>query len=172
MSDSIPRVTGKVFSRKFTMLGRLLSSWDEIMGQDLANKTQPVKLRYFKAKIKSQKAKATLDIATSPADATILHYQKDLILERINQIFGEQWVTDIKFVPKASNDRPGSARNNGTSGARGVSAPSSLSQSRKMQKSLTVQEKELLLDLLHDIDDPDLRKRLESLGSAILKDQK
>lgn len=151
ISEAIPGVTGKVFSRKYIMLGRLVTHWHDIVGADLAGKTQPMKIRYIKPK-NGDKATASLDIATSTADATLLHYQKDLILERINQIFGDRWVTAIRFVPMASN------------------AP--LKAPRKPPRALSLNEKTYLSGLLDGVSDPEIQERLKNLGSAILQDQK
>ncbi len=123
------------------------------MGEDLAHKTQPVKLRYMKKRDKQKgPATATLDISSSSAEATVLHYRKDLILERINQIFGERWVTAIRFVPEVSNK----------------SAP----VRRKRSASLSMQNKKYLAEMLENIGDPDIYERLESMGQSLIQDQK
>ena len=156
LSVTVPKVTGKVFDRKYTMLGRLLTQWDEIIGPELATKTQPVKLKYMKYKQgekKSAGSNATLEIACSSADATILHYQKTLILERINRIFGDDWIRDIKFVPTVSNGKD------------------ALKTRRKSTKNLTEADKKHLSLMLEGVDDPDLRERLESMAKAFLQDQ-
>lgn len=153
LSESIPGVTGKVFSRKYIMLGRLVTRWQDIVGPDLACKTQPVKIRYIKSRKKDVKATASLDIGCSSADATLLHYQKDLILERINQIFGDRWITAIRFVPVAAN------------------APDGGWKRPLPPKPLTTEQKELLSSVLENVKDPDLMAKLKSLGSAILQDR-
>lgn len=154
LSEAIPGVTGKVFSRKYIMIGRLVTRWQDIVGPELAGKTQPVKIRYIKSKKKDVKATASLDIGCSSADATILHYQKDLILERINQIFGDRWITAIRFVPVAAN------------------APAASRRRATPPKPLTMEEKEHLSSVLGKVEDPDLLEKLKSLGSAILQDRR
>ena len=150
LSQTIPKIAGKVFSRKYIMLGRLMTQWAEIVGDDLALKTAPVKLRTMKSK-KTGKRTASLDIAAATADATVLHYRKDLILERINLLFGEGLITSIRFVPKALNDS-------------GPAKPI-------RKKALTIQEKKYLSSLVEDIDDADIKEKLERLGKAILQDR-
>ena len=104
ISDAVPKVTSKTFSRKYIALGRIVTHWEDIIGKEIADKAQPVKIHYRKAKDKQKKAEATLEVAVTSADAALLHYQKDVILERINQIFGDRWVTDLKFshIPQAN----------------------------------------------------------------------
>jgi len=148
ISESIPRIAGQVFSRKYIMLGRLVTRWTDIVGADLADKTQPVKIRRFKQRDGSQGT--SLDIAASTANATLLHYRKDLILERINQIFGERLVTAIRFVPIAANEPP--------------------LVRRKPRRILTQDQKNHLSGMLDGVKDPDIQERLKTLGTAILTD--
>ncbi|HEY8192167.1 MAG TPA: DUF721 domain-containing protein [Alphaproteobacteria bacterium] len=149
ISDSIPRVAGQVFSKKYIMLGRLVTRWAEIVGADLGDKTQPVKIRYYKKKGQQEKAEASLDIATGTADATLLHYRKDLILERINQMFGDRWITSVRFVPMASNAPP---------------------PRLKKTRLLTEKDKDYLSASLETVTDPEMQEKLKSFGTAMLKD--
>jgi len=151
VSEATSRIMGKNFSRKYIALGRIVKHWNEIVGANLADKAQPVKLRYIKHK-QSKKPQASLDIATTGADATLLHYQKDLILERINQIFGERWITAIRFVQVPANSK--------------VLKP-------KIPKTpLTGEEKNHLSSVLENIEDNDIRLKLESLGQAMMMDER
>lgn len=153
LAKALPKVTKKVCSRKFVMLGRLLDHWEEIMGQNFALKTQPVKIRYFKAKTKTSNPKATLDIAASPSDATALHYQKQLILERLNMIFGDSsYIEDIRFVPQTANTR------------------GQKPQPVKRQRALMPSETKALNDLVNDIKDDEIKEKLMNFGKAVLQD--
>jgi hypothetical protein len=151
ISEATSRVTGKSFSRKYVSLGRIVTCWHEIVGDQLAGKAQPVKINYRKA-TKKDAPSATLDIAASSADATLLHYQKDLILERINRIFGERWITAIRFVAHAANTGP--------------------LKPKKTSKPLTEGEKNHLSGMLDSCPDADLKARLENLGTAIMTERK
>jgi hypothetical protein len=150
ISEATARVTGKSFDRKYVAIGRILNSWREIVGDKLAGKAQPVKIN-FRKRDKGQPPIAILDIATSSADATLLHYQKDLILERINQIFGDKWITAIRFVAAAAN-KP-------------------LNKPKKPRKALTDGEKSHLSSLLETCPDADLKAKLENLGQAIFTEE-
>jgi hypothetical protein len=151
LSEATARIAGKSFERKYIALGRIVKSWREIAGENLADKIQPVRIVYRKPKPGGKTGStdgALLEIAASAADATLLHYHKDLILERINQIFGERWVTAIRFVQTAANSPPPSRK--------------------KAQKPLTNPEKKHLSDMLRDVADLEIRRRLENLGGAII----
>ncbi len=149
LSEATSRVSSKNFEKKYIALGRLVNQWPEIVGKEFADKAQPVKLNYRKQK---DKRIIRLDIATSAAYSTILAYQKDLILQRINQIFGNDFITDIKFVASSIKDTP--------------------EVTKKRHAPLTKAEKNDLSKLLEGIEDEEFRKRLESFGTAFLQDQK
>lgn len=151
VSKSVPTLLGKVFQRKYIALGRIVTNWADIVGDDVASRSQPVKINYFKAKIKGEKATATLEVAASSADCASLVYQKDIILQKLEMYFGDRWVTNIKFIhvePKLTQKPP------------------------KRTKNLTETEKSYLSQLLEGVDDPDLKERLTSLGQSILQEKK
>lgn len=151
ISESTARVAAKNFSRKYIALGRIVNEWEQIMGAEFAGKTQPLKINYRKA-TRNKEQTATLDIATSAAQATVLPYQKDVILERINQVFGNQWITDIKFVTSNILETPITRK--------------------KTITPLTQAEKNYLSEVLDDIEDNEIKEKLENLGKSMLTDQK
>lgn len=152
LSDAAAKITGKTFSRKYIALGRLFDQWEEIMGAEMAARTQPIKIHYKRKKDPKDKPEGALEIAASSADAAVLIYRRDLILERINRIFGDRWVTDIKYT----HIDPHSA---------GVIA-------KRRKKPLTEEDQSFLAKTLEQITDPDIKERLQRFGEAYLKDKK
>lgn len=148
LSDATSKVLSKNFSRKFVSIGRIVKSWDEIMGAKLAAKAVPQRIQYRKARKKNERPIAILEIAASEADATMLHYQKDVILERITNVFGEPWITDIKFVAADMLTKKILAK--------------------KASKPLTGEQKNHLSDMLDGVSDQAIHDRLSSLGEGIL----
>jgi hypothetical protein len=151
VSESTARIARHNFSKKFVAIGRIVEHWDDIMGNEFADKAQPIKLNYRKG-VKGKKATATLDIATTSSFATTLPYQKGLILERINRIFGDQWITDIKFVASELSETPITPK--------------------KRNTPLTGSEKNYLSSVLGNVEDPDIKERLERLGKSIITERK
>ncbi len=151
LSEATSRIASKSFSRKYVALGRVIKQWPAIMGDEFADKAQPLKINYRKA-MRGKKPTATLDIATSSSYATTLPYQKDLILERINQLFGDQWITDIRFVVSEISHTP--------------------LLKKKITSPLTMGEKKYLSETLNQVDDPEFKEKLESFGKALLADIK
>lgn len=121
------------------------------MGEKMAAYAQPLKIHYRKPHRKGDKAQATLEIATSSSHATLLIMQKGVLLEKINQIFGEDWITDIRFVHASSN---------------------AVEKPKKQTNPLTEEEKNSLSHMLEMVDDPAIRERLEKMGAALLEDLK
>ncbi len=151
LSDATAKIAGKSFERKYIALGRIVKHWEDIVGPKLADKAQPIKIHYRKQK-NQQKPLTTLEIATSSADATAMHYQKGLILERINQLFGEQWISAIRFVSIPSN------------------AP--IKRLKKRKAPLTQDQKKTLSDTVLSVEDEDMRQRLQQFGEHILTSEK
>jgi hypothetical protein len=91
-----------------------------------------------------------LEISTSSVHATSLHYRKDLILEKINRLFGEGWITGIRFTARPA-PLPGSARRK-----KAASRPVSLTGKQSLEQ------------LLASVSDEDMKIRLEKLGEAVI----
>lgn len=152
LSEATSRVAKSNFSRKYIALGKIVNRWDEIVGPELAGKAQPVKIQYRRKKTRKDKPSATLEVACASADATILHYQKGVILERMNTIFGDRWIADLKFVPIER-------------------APSKSFRRRRIKRKLDELDHGFLKETLGQIEDADIKQRLESLGQNILMDK-
>lgn len=151
LSESTARVAAKSFQRKYIALGRIVKSWPAIIGEKMADKAHPAQIRYRKKRKKTDPTQTVLDIAVNNADATLLHYQKNLILERINNIFGENWIADIRFVPMVHNDRPHKQKT-----------------TQKSFRTLTEDENTALSGMIAEIEDEDLKNRLNALGQKVM----
>jgi hypothetical protein len=152
LSDVTAKIARQSFSQRHIALGRIISQWTEIMGHDLAARATPNSIRSLKTSRKGAPV-VTLEIAATQADAVVLSYQKDLIIERINRIFGAGWVQSIRFVPAEHLTLPRSNKHK---------------DRLRNEKSLTEAEKNTLYTWLEDIQDKDLKLRLEKLGQSIL----
>ncbi|MCD8497169.1 MAG: DUF721 domain-containing protein [Alphaproteobacteria bacterium] len=109
VSEATNRVVDQNCSKKYIALGRIARQWADIMGADMAAIAQPAKLIYAKRPGKDT-PEAVLEISTTSVHATTLHYRKDLILEKINRLFGEGWITGIKFTARPAASSKGALR--------------------------------------------------------------
>ena len=144
-----------MFERKFVTLGRLLNHWDVIVGSELAKTTTPIKVTYRKiTKGKNKGSKLGLIVSTDSSQAVLLHYRKDLMLAKINQILGDTIISDIKFVD----------RNEVTA------AREKVISKKKPHKSLTQDQEKDLSSMLDEIEDDDLKQTLERFGQSMMID--
>lgn len=151
LSKPVSKISGKLFERKFVTLGRLLQHWDIIVGKDLSKITTPVKVTYQKKGNKG--AKLGLIVSTDSSQAMLLHYRKDLILQKINQILGDKTIETLKFVDQSD-----------------AMAKSRKSATVKSRKPLTDPQKKDLSCMLEKIQDEELKQTLERFGKSLLID--
>lgn len=151
ISKTVPKVAGQIFQKKYILLGRIVTQWEDIVGKEMASKAQPVKLKFRKMPDNSKQF--TLEIAANTAEATILQYRIDLILEKLNMVLGENMVSAIRFVPISSNS------------AKPIITP-------RRRPPLDCDDQKYLSKTLENIEDPDIQEKLKSLGASFLQDKK
>ena len=145
LAKSVRAVSDKSFKKKFVALGRVLSLWPQIVGSEFAGHTTPVAVKSRKTRDGFLK---TLVIGVPPALSTKLHYQKGLILERIGRLLGDDYIHDIRFV-----DQPPKEGETETSQA---------------NTHLTETQKEHLTVSVKNIEDSDLKTKLEKFGKSLM----
>lgn len=112
VSRTIRDVTGKTFARKFITLGKVIQYWAEAVGPDIAAKAYPVGMSVRKNPKTGKEKKtgtmpnrdlvATLELAASSSEATLIHYQKKIILDRLALLIGADMIVDLKIVHNAT----------------------------------------------------------------------
>jgi hypothetical protein len=153
LAQTVPLVAEKAFNRKYILLGRIVTQWAEIVGPEFAGTATPCAIRRYRTGKEGEGGKihVCLDIAASSADAARLIYQRDLLLERMNRIFGECLVDSIKFVHLPANS---------------AAAPAP-----RYRKPLTESQKKTLSLMLEGIEDEQVKAALERLGTAVLRER-
>ncbi|WP_136683372.1 DUF721 domain-containing protein [Falsirhodobacter xinxiangensis] len=77
---------------------RLLTGWAEIVGEDLARMTRPVKVGYAK-----EGFGATLTLLVMPAHAPMIQMQLPRIVERVNACYGYSAISRISLTQTAAS---------------------------------------------------------------------
>ena len=135
-------------AKKSVTLIRIINHWPDIIGQDMALHTTPLKIGYKKKKCDQTgelKSTSILRIRCEGALGTMIAMRQNIIVERLNRLFGAPYFSDIQIE-------------HGT-----VSA----------SKPAIKKPAPIHFDLnLPDIDDPILKTRLESLGQAVMNKSK
>ncbi|WP_409561222.1 DciA family protein [Hyphomicrobium sp. B1] len=105
----VPKVTSAVFQKFGFHSAEIMSSWETIVGKDLARLTRPDSIKWPRggkapvdADDEGRSSGATLIVATDPAFALDVSYRHGEIIDRINRYFGYRAIAQIKIrqVPR------------------------------------------------------------------------
>jgi hypothetical protein len=148
IARSVKDVTSKVCQKKFISLGRVLDNWSDIIGEEMAIHAEPAAISvHRKGQGKNATYDKTLKISVAPAHSTALSYRKGMILERINRVLPREGIVDVIFV----------------------SSTKKIEKTRKEKKKpLSEDEKNYLSSVLDDMEDDEIKERLQSMGKSFL----
>lgn len=140
ISDLVPEI-GRAAFRKFGFIqSSVVSRWREIVGDRLADVTQPAMIRFPAG----QKAGGTLHLTISGAHAPMLQHVAPDILASVNRFFGYAAVAHVRMT-------------------HGQVTPAAPVQPPAMLKPVPAE----LGDSLRDIGDPELRTVLERMAAGL-----
>ena len=163
----VPKLARKAFEKFGFAAAAVLTDWREIVGLEIAACTAPERLRWPKpAEGDTQtptgpRSGATLMLRVEPARALDVQYKTAQIVERINAYFGYRAVSDIRLIqaPLAV------VRANQIPARRPL--PVSSMPAAPVPGAKAVLKAELGKVEAGGIEDADLRRALERLGSAV-----
>jgi len=93
------KLTKASFARYGFAYGELMARWPEIVGESLAQKCEPERIKWPRGSGENaQKLGGTLVIRAEPGRGLDLQYQTHQIIERINQFYGYGAITSIKIM--------------------------------------------------------------------------
>ena len=140
VSDLVPEI-GRAAFRKFGFVqSSVVSRWREIVGDRLADVTQPAMIRFPAG----QKAGGTLHLTISGAHAPMLQHVGPDIIGAVNRFFGYAAIAQIRM-------------------SHGQVTPAAPVQPPAMLKPVPAE----LGDSLRDIGDPELRTVLERMAAGL-----
>lgn len=135
-------------SRGFAVM-RLLTHWPEVVGDDLARMTRPVKIGYRRDGLG-----ANLTLLVAAAHAPIVQMQTPRIVEKVNAVYGYAAISRITLTQtSATGFSEGQAEFLAAPKAAAAPSPEVVAKAR---------------DTAAPIGDPDLRAALEALAQNIL----
>lgn len=149
MKDPV-RTAGE--SRGFAV-ARLLTHWSEVVGEDLARCTRPVKVGYGR-----EGMGATLTLLTIGPMAPMIEMQKDMIRTKVNAIYGYNAISRILLTQTAPI---------GFAEGQAEFAPAP-----KALKPIDPAIKQAAAETAAPIHDPGLRAALEALAENVLNRRK
>jgi len=136
-------------SRGFA-LSRLLTHWPEVVGEEAAAMSRPVRIGYGKGGLG-----ATLTLLTSGAMAPVLQMQLPKIRERVNACYGYNAISRIHVTQTSATGfaEPRAAFAHRTRAADAAPAPAVRAAAQELSR---------------DVHDEKLRAALEALGEKVL----
>ena len=140
IADLVPEI-GRTAFRKFGFIqSSVVSRWREIVGDRLADVTQPAMIRFPAG----QKAGGTLHLTISGAHAPMLQHVAPDIIAAVNRFFGYAAIATVRMT-------------------HGQVTPAAPVQQPAMLKPVPAE----LGDSLRDIGDPELRTVLERMAAGL-----
>ncbi|KAF0115127.1 MAG: hypothetical protein FD150_1188 [Rhodobacteraceae bacterium] len=135
-------------SRGFAV-ARLLTHWAEVAGEDMAQKTRPVKIGYGKGGMG-----ATLTLLVKASEAPMVQMALPVLKERVNAVYGYAAISHIHLTQTAA-----------TGFAEGQAEFTPAPKATKLPDPAVVARAQ---DTTRDVADPGLRNALEQLAQNIL----
>ena len=113
----VPKVTAAAFERYGFHSAEIMTSWETILGADLARMTRPEAIKWPRgSKARANEAGdgtpaagATLIVACDPAFALEISYRTQDILDRINRYFGYRAIANLRLVQVPRTTEPAGA---------------------------------------------------------------
>lgn len=158
MAKTIRAITQNALGTAGQSFAQLISHWPQVVGPEMAQKCLPTAMNFPKGK----NANATLHLATNSANALELSYQIPLLLERVNSFLGYKAIAQIRLD---HTQLPSSAYKVVTGAFRGGAGQAQILQAPVVRGNAPVPEE--VCQIYSDIQDPELRARLESLCRAV-----
>lgn len=137
-------------SRGFAV-GRVLTHWSEIAGEDIAAIARPVEVSYGRAGFG-----ATLTVLTTGAEAPMLEMQKEALRERVNAVYGYNAIARIRITQTAPT---------GFAEGQAVFAPEPDARPAAPPDPATLRA---AAEIARPVADEGLRQALEALGRNVL----
>lgn len=141
----VGKLTRKALGKRGFAHASIITDWSVIVGEDLSRHTRPQKLTFPKGRRNG----GTIYIQTTGPMALQLQHLSPLILDRINSHFGYNAVDEIRLVqsPLKSDNRRSSLK--------------------PAKRTLTDADRDRIRAATENIDDEDIRARMERLGAAV-----
>lgn len=152
-SALLKRSVQDVSSRRGFAQSRILTHWEDIVGQDIARIATPVKVSYTKGGLG-----ATIVLLCSGVNAPLLEMQKPVIHERVNAVYGYNAISRVRITQTS---------------AHGVDNTDELREKQKATSpQATVALEEKSKKMVESVENPRLSAALEKLAQNVLSRQK
>jgi len=150
VTEILGDVLEPVLARKTGMKLDLIRAWAELAGPDYKTTTRPEKIDWPRKRNEDDPFEpGVLIVACEPSAALFFQHEQGQIIERVNLFFGFEAIKRLRILQKP------------------VLQTDAESKGTKSQE-ISSNDQQKLQELLHDIDDPDIREKLSRLGEGVL----
>ena len=159
IATSVDKVAKQTIGKDWNLYAVLLNHWREIVGEEYAQVTTPVKIVFPQGKATSEKwaqghrSDGVLHIRLPQGMAMEFTYLTDQIRQRIGSYFGYEVIARIVLDPF-------------------YGAPAPAKEVKPPLPAPTPEQTAWLTDGTKDIEDNELRDALKELGHAVCQDEK
>ena len=158
ISAAVDKVAKQILGKEWGLYSSLLENWREIVGEEYAKVTTPVKVMFQNSRSgegKHRQENGVLHISLPRGLAMEFSFLTGQILQRVNSFFGYKAIERIIFEhnlqPLVSYD---------------------MSEKHVLQKDSLSPQETAMFSALDDLGDGDLAESLKNLGKAILETEK
>ncbi len=142
----------KILGRKAFVEADVIANWGEIVGEELAKLTKPIRIDFKKDE---RKGGVLYIEAASGALALELQQKSKIVLSKVNVFFGYEAVERLKIMQNLQ-----------------IAKELSLSSDNSEKKLVSEEEENYIRQQLKGINNQELRATLEKLGRAIVANNK
>jgi len=148
LADAVDKVARQSAGKDWGLYANLLDHWTEIVGQDYARVTTPVKITFPYQPLEAKRQNGLLTIRLPKGLAMEFSFKTEIIRRRVNSYLGYEAFSRLTLDPAAM-------------------PPPETPKPRKIDPDAleTIKEK------ASAVDDPELRAALETFGQALLARQ-
>jgi hypothetical protein len=107
LDKQFKHLTQAAYEKHGFAYGEVLAQWDAIVGQKLAQYTQPQRIKWPKQARSKQKYGGVLVVQSVPGFALELQYEVPRLIERLNGYFGYGAISAVKIVQREFKKRMG-----------------------------------------------------------------
>ncbi len=154
LADGMAPFIKKLLGNKGMAEIDLIANWKNIAGEEMAQHSLPQKIE-FKQGCKNNGVLYLL--VAGGAYALEIQHKTSILLEKINTFFGYQAVAKIKIIQNDTFIH---------------SSPQAEFDDKHEKKLVTKEEENYIQSVTENVQNPDLRARLKSLGESIFKNNK
>lgn len=153
-AKTVKPVLQQLLGENGMMLLELLNSWNEIVGENIANYCLPQSISFRK----NERTDGCLNLRVSAgAFAMEIQQRQRQIIEKVNTFFGYPAVSKLKICQTGNTE-------NFSAGKKSID---------KMKKNVvSAEEESYITELIKDINNEELRQALKNIGRTVFSDKR